>query len=64
MPIYEYSCRVCGERFELRRTMSDSDTDIECPKCGAKHPQRLISAFATGPSTGSSTGYCAPTAST
>jgi putative FmdB family regulatory protein len=47
MPIYEYECRKCGERFELRRGMSDSDREIKCPKCGIEDPRRIISTFAT-----------------
>ena len=36
MPIYEYECLKCSTRFELRRSMADSDREAECPKCGAK----------------------------
>ncbi|MCK4721743.1 MAG: zinc ribbon domain-containing protein [Dehalococcoidia bacterium] len=60
MPIYEYECKSCGEKFELRRGMADSDAEIRCLKCGAKHPRRVFSAFATG----SSSPACAPSAST
>ena len=60
MPIYEYECQTCGERFELRRSMADSDNEIKCPKCGAEHPQRVFSAFAWG-SSGQS---CAPSSPT
>jgi len=35
VPIYEYECVKCGLRFELRRSISDSDSEIKCPKCGA-----------------------------
>ena len=34
MPIYEYECISCGEKFELRRGITDSDSEIKCPKCG------------------------------
>ena len=60
MPIYEYNCPGCGERFELRRRIADNDSDIRCPKCGAKNPQRVISAFTTGPGKGA----CAPSSPT
>ena len=56
MPIYEYECLKCKERFELRRRITDNDNDIRCPRCGAEKPQRVISAF----STGASKGGCAP----
>jgi putative FmdB family regulatory protein len=60
MPIYEYKCKACGDGFELRRSISDSDTEVECPKCGAKNPQRVLSIFATGMSNKA----CAPSSST
>ena len=28
MPIYEYECLKCGNCFELRRSMNDSDRDV------------------------------------
>ncbi len=61
MPIYEYRCRECGERFELRRSINDSDSEIKCPKCQAKHPERLVSLFA---SSSSSDNACIPSGST
>ena len=61
MPLYEYECVKCGEKFELRRSMSDSDSEIRCLKCGAKHPQRVFSAFAMGSSSRNS---CAPSSPT
>lgn len=60
MPIYEYECRSCGEKFELHRGINDSDSEIKCPRCGVSNPRRLISAF----STGSKGGSCAPGTST
>jgi putative FmdB family regulatory protein len=54
MPLYEYECQKCGKRFELRRAIEESDAQIECPGCGAKHPTRLFSSFAAGPSGDSS----------
>lgn len=60
MPIYEYECPGCGEGFELRRGISDSDSGIKCPRCGAENPSRIFSVF----STGSSGGTCAPSSPT
>jgi len=58
MPIYEYQCTKCGERFELRRNIADSDSEIACPKCGQKSPKRVLSVFSS-----SSGGIsCAPSA--
>jgi putative FmdB family regulatory protein len=33
MPLYEYECEQCGDRFELIRKFSDPPLDA-CPKCG------------------------------
>ncbi len=40
MPIYEYSCQACGQRFEqlVRR-----DTTPACPACGGRVLERLTS---------------------
>jgi putative FmdB family regulatory protein len=55
MPIYEYECPQCGDRFELFREISNSDQDGKCPKCGAENAHRIFSSFAA--TSGSS---CAP----
>jgi putative FmdB family regulatory protein len=60
MPIYEYECPSCGERFELRRGMADSDSELKCPRCGVENPRRVISTFATT----SHGGSCAPSSPT
>ena len=47
MPMYEYECQSCGEKFELRRSFSDSDEEIKCLKCGEQKVKRAISVFAS-----------------
>jgi putative FmdB family regulatory protein len=48
MPIYEYQCRKCGEKFEkLVRSMTDS-TPVACAKCGSQETARALSLFAVG----------------
>jgi putative FmdB family regulatory protein len=46
MPLYEYRCRTCDDRFELRRPMSEAGAPAACP---AGHPDavRLLSTFAS-----------------
>ncbi len=44
MPIYEYVCRQCGNRFEVLRPMSASG-HAQCPDCG-QAAQRVLSVFA------------------
>ena len=65
MPVYEYECKGCGHRFELRRLVDDKDEEIRCPKCNIEHPRRFFSLFAMGPSNGvGGTGTCAPSSPT
>ena len=46
MPIYEYKCQDCGNRFEkLVRRTADADA-LECPSCGQKHLTQELSTFA------------------
>ena len=35
MPLYEYQCNDCSNKFELRQKFSDPPAR-ECPKCGGK----------------------------
>jgi putative FmdB family regulatory protein len=44
MPIYEYRCASCSERFEelVRRP----DETVACPECGGAEVERLLSVFA------------------
>ncbi|MFC2009500.1 FmdB family zinc ribbon protein [Chloroflexota bacterium] len=32
MALYEYECRKCSDRFEIRRTFNDKSA-VVCPKC-------------------------------
>jgi putative FmdB family regulatory protein len=41
VPIYEYQCESCTDRFEIRQSMKDEPLTV-CPQCG-KRVQRLIS---------------------
>jgi putative FmdB family regulatory protein len=58
MPIYEYQCTSCEEKYEMRRSISDNDDDIKCPKCGAERPRRVLSQFTSAKP---SADACAPT---
>ena len=46
MPIYEYECPECQEKFEQFRPIYACDTAAPCPKCGAP-AERLISKLAS-----------------
>jgi putative FmdB family regulatory protein len=41
MPAYEYQCKECGRRFEVRQKMSEQPIEV-CPECGGT-VERLIS---------------------
>ena len=53
MAMYEYECQACGERFEVRASMSEHDTWKEqppaCPKCGKVETRQLVSNFSCKP---------------
>ena len=46
MPIYEYCCPSCDNKFDLLRSFSQADEKVACPKCDTK-ARRLVSAFAS-----------------
>lgn len=53
MPFYEYHCTQCDERFEVRQAMGEDGSKLNCPKCKAGNPQRLISTFSSPGASGS-----------
>jgi putative FmdB family regulatory protein len=49
MPIYEYICLDCKQRFEAIRPMKDADEPISCSSCQGDHTARMLAVlFATG----------------
>ncbi|MEW6368860.1 MAG: zinc ribbon domain-containing protein [Acidobacteriota bacterium] len=48
MPMYEYECQACGERFELLQKLGATNEGVTCPKCGAAQSERVASSFASG----------------
>jgi putative FmdB family regulatory protein len=49
MPIYEYQCDECEEKFEkLVRSGNGAATDTSCPKCGSKKIHKALSLFGFG----------------
>ena len=45
MPLYEYYCNSCNERFELLRPVSRMDDPATCPE-GHEGADRVLSTFA------------------
>ncbi len=60
MPLYEYRCQACGDTFETLRGSHDKDADVECPQCGEKQAEKLIStcSVAKGESSPASASTC------
>ncbi|MCO5184701.1 MAG: zinc ribbon domain-containing protein [Anaerolineae bacterium] len=49
MPMYSFVCKACGQPFDKRLRMSQSDVTQECPACGSGETRkRITSAFAVG----------------
>jgi putative FmdB family regulatory protein len=45
MPIYEYVCDTCNERFE--KIVINRQQEISCPKCGSDKATIQLSVFTT-----------------
>lgn len=43
MPIYEFECGECGERFE--QLVAAGTVAAACPACGAEDAERRLSSF-------------------
>lgn len=41
MPIYDYLCKRCGERFEVFKYLNDPEP--KCPKCGSSEVVKVFS---------------------
>jgi len=48
MPLYEYQCSGCDERFEALQRIGDDGKDLTCPACGKRKPDKVFSTFAAG----------------
>ena len=46
VPIYEFSCKTCAERFEELVSASAAE-EVACPGCGSSEVERVFSTFAT-----------------
>lgn len=59
MPLYEFECKTCGQRFE-KLLMGSSRLFPACPACEGQDVEKLYSAFGVGSSTGRRSGGSAP----
>ncbi|MBN1757494.1 MAG: zinc ribbon domain-containing protein [Chitinispirillaceae bacterium] len=44
MPIFEYHCGKCGNKFE-ELVQGDRNRTIPCPQCGSSDTEKLMSAI-------------------
>ncbi len=44
MPIYEYICDSCSDKFE--ELVLDQNAEITCPECGSSRVSKCLSVFA------------------
>ena len=45
MPIYEYRCEKCGEKFDRLVASFRSVTEVDCPKCESPEVKKTLSNF-------------------
>ncbi len=50
MPIYEYECQICKERFEVLQKINEDNSQLLCPKCNAEKPKKVLSLFSSSKS--------------
>lgn len=41
MPLYEFQCKECGEKFAVRLSWQEKDKAV-CPSCGAQNLKQLF----------------------
>ena len=47
MPMYEYQCSKCEDRFEELVTGAEDEASITCPSCGSDKIFRVMSTFSS-----------------
>lgn len=45
MPLYEYQCTKCDEKFETLVSFRELDNPVKCPHCGSEETDKLLSTF-------------------
>ena len=45
MPIYEYMCIKCKEKFAYLQGLHPAENTTECPRCFSTDVKKLISSF-------------------
>lgn len=64
MPIYEYYCQNCNEKFDIKATIQEKEKGLKvnCPTCGSTRVIQLFGNFFTLSKSDSSNsgGCCGP----
>ena len=64
MPIYEYRCESCAEKFELLTRFAERDNAQPCPACESTKTRVMVSSFAfAGASDSSASDFASETGS-
>lgn len=48
MPVYEFRCAECDERFEIVCGLAELDEKAVCPACASRDVARVYGSFAVG----------------
>jgi putative FmdB family regulatory protein len=46
MPLYEYVCEDCSDRFDRLVNLRDAGNGVRCQECDSANVRRLVSTFA------------------
>jgi DNA-directed RNA polymerase subunit RPC12/RpoP len=38
----DFICVICGEKFKKKSDDDNENTEVECPVCGAKNPEKIV----------------------
>jgi putative FmdB family regulatory protein len=61
MPVYEFRCAKCGNKFAKLCQLGETGENLTCPTCNAPGPKRILSAVVavgTDGGKGSNCGGC------
>jgi putative FmdB family regulatory protein len=47
MPVFEYRCTSCREKFEVLHKSTLNAEEVACPNCRSQEVKKLISSFST-----------------
>jgi putative FmdB family regulatory protein len=48
MPVYEYECASCGDRFEILCGHAEREERAICPSCGGRDVKQVLGGFTVG----------------